>query len=209
MKIYSNTHKSKYHLVFIHGLHKSYNDWNITSCKNAKHINIEETLKSKYNTHLVQIEASDYFRSIIDVANDIYDKLTISNVTIIAHSYGCFYAIQLGLLDHMRFRRLLLLDPTLPTPLYMNYLQELSEPLRRYQYDNFDRFPDITSLHNKVIVRIHKSLQEIDNDYFCLASTATKKNLESHIIVHYKMTHMIHYKIPHVVIKSIRDIAKL
>ena len=99
--IVNNSNKRKT-VIFIHGYMKSANDFNITD--NNKKILIEQNIRSISNTVLVQLEKDDYKKDIPFVSEKICNKILKmnidkSNITLVCHSYGAFYAYYLGLLQ--------------------------------------------------------------------------------------------------------------
>lgn len=146
VKFYEDINGFKKTILFIHELGKSYNDWNIT--KKGKILNIEQSLSKTYNTVLIKLETDDYFRTIEDVANDIAscfdsDRLCdLTNVTIVAHGYGVFYAYHLVHLYPDLFVKLFLIDPICGND---SYKHDLKMKLRIYRRDLCDH--DIYSFY--------------------------------------------------------------
>jgi len=98
----SLTHKSTTYIVFIHGFLKKSLYWNITENQNP--IQIEESLRKKINTVLIDLDEEDYMKNITDISNEIYSRLksimeekNINNkIILIGHSHGSFYYLRLA-----------------------------------------------------------------------------------------------------------------
>lgn len=221
MKLIINNNNNKTTIIFIHGLKKNYNDWNIT--EHNKEINIEKTISKICNTVLVQLEDDDYKMRVIDVVKNIYDHLQSlihTNFTIITHSIGSFYGMSL-VINHNIFTKLIMLDPTIKS---IHYLEGIKKRLDKNPnnipdvmemlINNYDMLPTFDQISKKVIVRVHlnmKSSKDTNvffNRIICL-DKLIKQNMKSRLCLHVDVSHMIHYKIPHVIIDSIKDVYKL
>lgn len=206
MNNYKNT------IIFIHGFKKDNASWNYDS-KN-KHICIEESLSKKANTISIQFTEEDYCKPCSEICENIinmFKELKLGKIIIVAHSIGSFYALKLAELNPILFGTLLLIDPTIKTPHYYEYLKSKSESenhIELHQLKNFEDLPTDTNIMAKVIIRIH--FDYCDNSILDIPYYAklTNKNMKSRLILHNDIGHMIHWQIPHVIIDSINELIK-
>lgn len=213
MKIIIENNKFKKTVLFIHGFGKTGEQWNITEY--GKEINIESHIRKTHNTILVTLHDDDYFRSISDVSDEIDRKiedLIKTKIICVTHSYGSFYAISMSIKFKNLFDTIIMLDPTIKTPEYLQYLKTLNySEKNQYQIDNFDIiYPNHLDIPKNIIVKIHLNINDknensnIIND-LTLLGEITKHNVKSRLMIHIGVSHMIHYKIPHVIIDSIKN----
>ncbi|CAH6419462.1 Hypothetical protein HVR_LOCUS643 [uncultured virus] len=201
-------------ILFIHGFGKKYDDWNVGVTHNniVKDLRIEENLRKTHNTVLVQIEENDYKQSFESVIAQIYveiSKLLTTKLTIVAHSYGCLYAMSFA--EIYNLGSLLLIEPVIKS---LEFLAELKlrainkdeDSVEHHKLVNFDILPTGSGIRNNIIMRIHvnsecevRNLEKLDS--------LTNKNIKSRLIVHYKASHMIHYKLPHMILDSIKELS--
>lgn len=107
-----------------------------------------------------------------------------------------------------------MLDPTIKTEMYLQYLKTLEyNKINQFKIDNFDIiYPNHLDIPKNVIVKIHLNLDSNNDSKIDLIKKLseldkiTKQNMKSRLIIHMDVSHMIHYKIPHVVIDSIKNI---
>jgi len=199
--------KSKNTVVFIHGFQKDTYSWNYNS-KN-KPILIEETLAKSNNTVLIQMNQEDYMMTTTEASNKIYEQLTDylnTKITLVTHSLGSFYALKLAELYPNTFKKLLLIDPTIKTPEYFEYIS--SQPLDNNKLKNYHDLPTGLTLSPKIIVRIHFDYNPDIIHKIPYYNKMTNKNTKSRLILHDNIGHMIHWKIPHVIIDSINEMIK-
>jgi pimeloyl-ACP methyl ester carboxylesterase len=217
MKYTYNPGKFKTTVIFIHGFRKDAETWNVT--ESNKVINVEKETSKKANTVLIQLEDVDYQNSVSVVAKEIlcylpYEVKYGCNVVLVTHSNGSFYAISLALQFPNIFKKLLLLDPTVPDQIYLNELLKKRDEMpddvvasNKVKY--FSELPSGFDLESNIIVRIHlnicseESMKRIEFLYKLI-----NKNTRSRLMVHYGVSHMLHYNIPHVIIDSIRELCK-
>jgi len=153
-------------ILFIHGFNNDFDDWNVTN--KGKRINIERYFSKTCNTIMILIEDKDYLRPIETVAKKIgsfFDKDELSdlnNITIVAHSYGTFYAYYLVHLYSELFTKLFLLDPTCKDDTYRDYLLEQL----KYHRDELLTEMTVTSLNltdNKYFYNQDSHLERVKN----------------------------------------------
>lgn len=203
-------HKFKNTVVFISGFRKDSSSWNYDS-KN-KPLLIEETLSKVANTVLIEFTDDDYKLPVSQVSQKIHERLqefSSTNIVLVAHSIGSFYALKLTKIDPHLFHKVLLIDPTIKTPKYLQYLKFFpGDPVKEQQVINFDDLPDVNNLSTKTIIRIHFDYNEdmlSDIPYY---HKLTNKNAKSRLIMHYEIGHMIHWNTPGVIIDSIKEFIK-
>lgn len=203
-------------VLFIHGFRKNHDDWDTT--EHGKSIGIATQIAKRCTVVCAGLDDSDYCQSTLSVATEMSTQLAEPDmfgddkkVTVVAHSNGCFYAIQLAQLDPNRFGRLLLIDPTLKSEAYRQQLLERvaadsTDVVSQRKLENFDSLP--TSVPNRVVVRIHFNYTEaMSPDRVRQLHDLVKTNVKSRLIAHYDASHMIHYKMPHVIVDSIHELA--
>lgn len=221
MKFYNLEQRYKSTILFIHGFGKNHNDWNET--KTGKQILIEKTLNKICNTILVDIEEDDYGKETLLIAEEIFlgipEILLKTKITVVCHSYGAFYGLNLCEINPDIFGRLVLIDPTVKNDDYFNKLRLAEEKVSDEssvefcKFKNFDTLPTGFNIKNSVIIRIHlnvdtsKSPEKVFNKMIHLEKL-TKKNTKSRLIVHCNVSHMLHYIIGPTIINSIKEIYK-
>jgi len=219
IKVYiTNTdHKRKHTIIFIHGLKKHYNSWNVT--EKGKEIGLEKTFNQTCNTVLVQIDEEDYLKPINDIAESIYNELQqllFTKIILVSHSQGSFYCLALAKNYPKIFSRIVMLNPTIKTPAYYNYLTKKKD-INIYRLNHFSELPDHTNLHCQVIFFIHIDIDSTKSDEDKLIlfdkiiqlNKITNKNVKSKLCVHADVSHMIHYMIPETICNSIKDICNM
>jgi len=211
MKVIFNIQNFKKTILFIQGFRKHYLNWNLSETN--KPINIESNLSKSCNTILLDLDDNDYQKSITILSEEIYQHLSpliTSKITIVAHSYGAFYALKLAEFYPKIFSRVLLLDPTIKSPEYLDYLKlkKSNDSLELFKITHFEELPSPLILNNNIIVRIHFNIStNEDLNKINYLDQLTNKNCKSRLILHYNISHMIHYTIPAVIIDSIKEIA--
>lgn len=205
------SHKFKNTIVFISGFRKDNSSWNYDS-KN-KPLLIEETLSKVANTVLIEFTDDDYKLPVSQVSEQFYERLrefSSTNIVLVAHSIGSFYTLKLSKIDSHLFQKILLIDPTIKTPEYLEYLKSFSEdPVKEKQVANFDDLPDVNNISTKTVVRIHFDYNDDMTSKIPYFYKLTNKNAKSRLIMHYKIGHMIHWNIPGVIIDSIKEFLKV
>lgn len=204
---------------------KNYNDFNVT--EKGKKIAIEENISKFCNTIMLQVEFEDYREQANVLSEKIYssiENVLNTSIIIVAHSYGAFYAIQLSQNYPKIFNKILLIDPTAKTQSYYDLLVSkignmndgILNEIELCKVNNFENLPD-GKLNSKTIVRIHlnldsKKLIEYPKqfnekcEYF---NAITNKNVNSKIVLHFNVSHMIHYTKSDIIIDSIKELVKL
>lgn len=215
MKIIIENNKFKKTVLFIHGFGKTGDQWNIT--EHNKEINIESHIRKTHNTILITLDDNDYIRPISDVSQEIYSSMINflkTKIICITHSYGSFFAMSMSIQYNTLFESIIMLDPTIKTEMYLQYLKTLEyNKINQFKIDNFDIiYPNHLDIPKNVIVKIHLNLDSNNDSKIDLIKKLseldkiTKQNMKSRLIIHMDVSHMIHYKIPHVVIDSIKNI---
>lgn len=213
MNIIVENNKFKKTVLFIHGFGKTGNQWNITEYN--KEINIESHIRKTYNTILITLHDNDYIRPISDVSVEIYkalDDLLKTKIICVTHSYGSFFAMSMSIQYPKLFDAIVMLDPTIKTDDYLQYLKSLEYNTKnQYQIDNFNMYPNHLDIPKNIIIKIHLNVDPcLDKDNITKDLTQldkiTKHNVKSRLMVHIGVSHMIHYKIPHIVIDSIKSL---
>lgn len=222
IKVHITNTNHKHTIVFIHGLKKSYNSWNIT--EKGKEINLEKKFNQTCNTVLVQIEEEDYLKPITEVAESIYNELQhllLTKITLVSHSQGSFYCLVLAKNYPKIFSRIVMINPTIKTIDYYNYLikkkESVTNVITAYRLNHFSDLPNHDDLHCQVIIFIHIDIDSTKSDEDKLIlfdkigqlNKITNKNVKSKLCVHADTSHMIHYMIPDTIHHSIKDICKL
>lgn len=213
MRIIFNYNKFKTTLLFIHGFGKDISSWNTT--QSGKSIKFEETLSKTANTILIEFKNEDYEKSMSDKINEIYSLITDflkTQMIIIAHSYGCFYALLLAEKYPKVFNKLLLLDPTVKNNDYLLQLEKAAKGTAEDSIEcaKLDRFPSLPSgegLPSQIIVRVHLNITD-DIKKIVSLNSLTNKNVKSRLTVHYDIGHMIHWSIPNTIIDSVKELIK-
>jgi len=222
--IYDNKHKNT--VIFFNGFRKQCTTWNIT--ETGKPINIEERIRKNNNTILIDFQEEDYKQSIPDMSEHIYTMIINSypdllrNVTIVGHSYGCFYALYLA--EKYRILKILLIEPVIKSPSYLEYIINRAAvskiPLEFNEgkedntvevctVNNYDMLPTGENIKSRVIVRIHVNCDNEEIKHLKEYSLLTNKNTKSRLVVHYKKSHMIHYTQADVILDSINELLKI
>lgn len=208
--IITNNHK-KNTVIFIHGFRKNYNDWNVT--ENGRDISLEKRLSKHHNTILVDIAEEDYKQPIAVICDAIHNEISeiISKcVTIVAHSYGCLYALYMAEAYHID--KLLLIEPVIKSDRLLNYLQDRAvdkdpDSVEVYKINNYDSLPTGEHIKSRIIVRIHiNSDGNIPN--IKELSALTNKNTKSRLLVHYNASHMLHYTKTDIILDSITELLR-
>lgn len=204
---FSNNHKKL--VVFFHGYKKQSYQWNVSEYD--KELNIEKEINKFSDTILVQNEDSDYLTSINEFKfNDdfIHILRQYNKLYFISHSYGSFFVLELCKI--FKPKGIVMLEPTLKSVRYKNYLESLV--LDQYvdmKIRFFDTLPDYTVLHPSIIVEVHSAINnESDITLFNDINNLTKFNVNSMNIVYYGKSHMLHYDIPQTIINSIKRILR-
>lgn len=216
VQIYIRSQDKRKSVIFIHGFGKKYDDWNCGVTKSNKilsHLKIEETLSKNHNTVLVQIEDQDYKKSFDEVVTDLHNKIAIlsmTKLTLVAHSYGCLYGLRFA--ELFQLDSLLLIEPVIKSAEYHQFLKTKAtdKDETSVEYHKLQTFHDIptgSNIKNSTIVRVHVNSDNGEIPLLHQLHTWTNKNMKSRIIVHYKASHMIHYTLPHVIIDSIRELS--
>lgn len=164
--IYDNKYKST--IVFIHGLGKKYDDWNIS--EHGKKIGIESNIRKTKNTVLVSLHGH-YNRSIEEVCKEIHlllDTLLKTKITCVCHSFGAIYGTYLTIKQPDIFKRLILIDPSLKTNEWIEKFKTInSDKANLYGITDFDSFPNYLDIPKSIIVRAHICLEsELYSKYF-------------------------------------------
>ena len=214
MKLIANFNKFRNTIVFIHGFRKNAYYWN--EDEKGKQLLIERYLSKTANTILIQLEEDDYKKSVSEVSAQLCSALkefASTKITLIAHSHGAFYGLKLAELDPIIFGRLLLIDPSIKTPEYLEYLKSKAQGQSEYtieacKVNNFSDLPTGESLTSRIIVRIHLNFTEETASRISYYNKLTNKNVKSRLIVHYKIGHMIHWAISQTIIDSIKELIK-
>lgn len=216
--IYDNKHKNT--VIFFNGFRKQYTTWNIT--ETGKQINIEERIRKNHNTILIDFQEEDYKQSIPDMSEHIHTMLINShpdllrNVTIVGHSYGCFYALYLA--EKYRILKILLIEPVIKSPSYLEYIINRSvvskmplefNTVEVCAINNYDMLPTGENIKSRVIVRIHVNCDNEEIKHLKEYSLLTNKNTKSRLVVHYKKSHMIHYTQADVILNSITELLQI
>jgi len=212
MKILIENNNFKKTVIFIHGFGKTGNQWNIT--EHNKEINIESHIRKTHNTILITLEDNDYMRPIIDIASEIYKSIEVlskSKIICVTHSYGSFFAMSMSIEYPQLFNAIIMLDPTIKTFRYLEYLKTLdSNNINKYKIDNLDIiYPNHLDIPKNVVIKIHLNVDSDSNiniDQLIELDKITKQNMKSRLMIHIDIGHMIHYKIPHVVIDTIKNL---
>ena len=211
MKVIIQKNKFKKTALFIHGFGKTGDQWNISEYN--KEINIELHIRKTHNTILITLHENDYLRPIFDVSDEIFKlikDLINTKIICITHSYGSFYAMSMSIQHPKLFDKIIMLDPTLKTTKYFEYLKTLDHnDINQYKIDNFDIiYPNHLDIPKNVIMKIHFNINTNTNANMKLKELdkITKQNTKSRLMVHVDVGHMIHYKIPHIIIDSIKNI---
>mgnify|MGYP001243237282 CR=1 FL=1 len=208
--IYSNLELShKYIVIFIHGFNKNSSSWNKTD--SGKIINIEETIKKKATTVLIDLFEDIYSEPIPEIANKLYNNIKSSipkmgKIIIVAHSYGAFYALSLAQSNHEHIYGILLLDPIVKSDEYKNYLAKSNSPIQLEKLKNFDSIPNPIPLKNKIIVKI---CLKVDDDIYEKTQyfdKLTRNNINSDILVYPNRSHMLHYDMHDKIISIIKQL---
>ena len=212
MRIIIYDNKFKNTVIFIHGYRKTHDDWNITS--NNKEIGIESHIRKIKNTILISMEEVDYQRSIQEISKEIYksiNHLDKTKIVCVCHSYGAIYSTCMSILYPSLFTSIIMLDPTLKTDEYLEYLKGRNlDDNDRYKIENFNKLPNYLNIPKNIIVKIHINLTsdniKQDHKYMIELDKIVKQNMKSRLMIHFDVSHMIHYKIPHIIIDSIKNI---
>jgi predicted alpha/beta hydrolase family esterase len=218
IRISDDCKKTNNVVVFIHGFGKNSETFNISEF--GKELNIEKTIRTIAQTVLIDIEENDYLLTVPDVANTIYDKIKqFKNIWIVAHSYGCFYAIQLAEQYHNIVKGIILLEPTVKSDQYKIYLENLPKsPVNDAKLKNFDSLPNGSNIKNKTIVQVHLSITQWVNLSTSISNVDefeskidkikrwTNANVISEIVIYPSKSHMIHYDCPLKIIHKIRQL---
>lgn len=211
--IYNNSSK-KSTVMFIHGFLKTSKDWNIKDTASSnKQINIEKNLQRKNNTILIDIEEHDYKDKISNVCDAICNEINVHLPErkidlIVTHSYGSFYALDL--ISKLRINKILLIEPTIQSPAYYNYLKHVAEDkpvdsIEHYKLQNYNDLPSISNIKPKHIVRVHFNINDTPIEHIATLNKITNMNTKSQLIAHYNASHMIHYTKPDFIVQSIDE----
>lgn len=209
MKYILNIGKNKKpFVILIHGYNQTIDSWNVT--KSGKVIQLDKILSAKYNTIIIQIDQEDYLKSVPELSNEIHEKLSLhaenSKKIVLAHSYGCFYAISLAI-NHDKTYRLLLLDPTIKTLDYYEMIKNRAidnDLVSISKYENYSLLPNYSDIKSKTIIIIHLANKNILEKISVLID-ATKKNIKSRLMIEH-CSHMVHWDIPERVCISVDEL---
>lgn len=207
-------------VIFIHGLFKNADQWNITEY--GKYIGIIDEMKKTSNVINLTwniITHDDYINN-----DELYFERIINEVPknstciVIAHSFGSFYALKLYQLNKLLIKGIILLDPVVLNEKYIekitNELKSLDEELVKTRESNLKLINSIksTTVDNKVIIKIHvrsgEDLMERFSDNLDYYHNLTKLNVKSQIIFHPNTSHMIFYDKPANILHSIKTLIK-
>ena len=217
MKFIINNNNYKQTIIFIHGFLKNYNDFNVTD--HDKKILIEEHFRKKCNTIMVHIEKDDYIQD-ISITEQIYQTicnmdLKFKNITLVTHSLGSFNAIYLAEKYPKLFKKLLLIDPTIKSNAYHDYLVDQSKNqdiIVCIKLKNYDLLSNGKNLKSNIVIYINVNYDtkiNKSNDDMILLHKFVSKNVKSRFILHVNKSHMLHYTNPNVIIDSIDNLNKL
>lgn len=205
MNIIIEDHQYKTTVLFIHGYNKTGSQWNTTEY--GKYIGIEEHIRKTRNTILISLK--NYQRPIIEVSREIYESIKhFKKIICVCHSYGALYATSMAITYPTLFTTLIMLDPTIKTDYYFNYLNTLpATEVNNYKIKHFDTLPNYLDIPKHIILIIHLNLDQSPNEWdkMLKLDQIIKNHVKSRLIVHMNIGHMIHYKIPHVIIDSIKS----
>lgn len=199
MKLVFSDTSYKTSIIFFHGFRRSYDDFNP----------VQKSL-SNFNFIEVSLNDEDYIKPIPKLCEELMRSLPQNQKTvIIAHSQGCFYAIELAKIYPECFCKLLLIDPTSKDHEYFKLLQNsIEDPVQKQKLENWDEIPSGLDLSFKVIVYIHLNIKDTV-DKIVYFDQITNKNIKSRLIVHYNVGHMIHQKLTAVIAQSILDLNRV
>lgn len=200
-------------VIFIHGLDKKAEQWNVSEFD--KNINIEKTIGMKYETILIQL---DDFKINPDEICAFIIKQTESSLnsknkiwTIVCHSLAALYALQLLKYDEIKINGIVLVDPTPLDDLYTDYL-------RKKGWDDLANYIDTENIKPrkppspkiKFHVHLDYNFSNINkfNNQIEFYSRYANPNSKSKIIIHPNKGHMIHYTDGPKIIESILSILK-
>jgi pimeloyl-ACP methyl ester carboxylesterase len=188
-------------VVFIHGYNQNAEHWDVT--ETGKEIKVAERCSGRFLTISIGLDITDYCQPIDLVCMDIDRYLSLySNITLVSHSFGAFYAIGLSLAFPTKYNRLLLLNPTLKTNAYREFVIKHRPEL------DFDELPDGLALQAKTIVRIHHEYP-IDEEKISILDGLTNKNVKSRLVIHPGKGHMLHYQIPATIIDAVIELVNI
>jgi len=182
-------------VIFIHGLNKSANNWNISEFN--KSINIEQQLVKKAHTILIQIDDYNNY-PITSILNEM-NKYKVKSWTVVCHSLGVVYGLHL--LDH-GITRICLIDPTVLDDVYFEELKT------REWYNLLDLCKTEIKLNTKMIFHIHLDYDDEFDDKVKYYKKFIKVNDKSKMFIHPDKGHMIHYTDSQKIINSIMDLIK-
>lgn len=196
-------------VIFVSGFKKNYKTWNKTETN--KILNIEKKFRKTCTTILVDIDEEDYKLPVPIICNKMLscDDFEIKeNTVIVAHSYGCFYALYLA--EKLKHVKLVLIEPVIKSPSYFDYLIEKSlgeteEGIEKHKIKNYDTLPDGKLLSSQVILRVHVNINNAEIPNIKEYNALTSKNIKSQLVIHYKKSHMIHYTQPDLIFTSIQQ----
>lgn len=195
-----------FNVIFIHGLGKNSNQWNIT--EHGKNINIEKIVASKSSTLMYDIK--DFTEDPQLIINDIIEKIKSikGGWIIVCHSLGAIYS--LGLLVHdISIIGFVLIDPTPFDTKYIEIIQERGW-IKVVNYFNNTTFSPSPS--PKIRFNIHLNYEidqsELFNRQVEYYTKFSNKNSKSKIILHPEKSHMLHYTDAPKIIESILEMTK-
>ena len=187
MKIIVNDGQFKTTVLFIHGYNKTGLDWNMT--EHGKPIDIETHIRKSRNTVIVSLDNQDYRRPPDDVAKEIYDSIKhYKKIIGVSHSYGAIFATAICIMYPTLLTTIIMLDPTIKTNEFLNYLKSLStSETNMYKINHYDLLPNYLAIPNHIIIIIHFNYEQMDksiNQYIVELDKMTRKNVKSRLIVH-------------------------
>ena len=200
-------------VVFIHGFGKSSSDWNVSDY--GKVISIEMGVKQYTNTVLVNLKDDDYLTHIQDTCDKIVcvnNLVTFKHVHVVAHSYGCFYAMVMAEKYKTLVKSLVLIELTVKTHSYKLYLQSQHDSISQAKVNNYDTLPDGSKIPNKTVISTHIAINSKDTniDYMTTQFQRleyykmwTNNNTHNELVLHPCKSHMLHYHVPHKIISCI------
>jgi hypothetical protein len=156
---------------------------------------------------------------ISNICDEIYLKiintdLIKTKIIIVTHSFGSFYAFYLAEKYYTIFNKLFLIEPTIKTANYKNYLKNCNSTIQQHKYNNFDALPTGLNIKCSVIIWIiiNINTDSLDDSFKCELEymyKLTNKNIKSKMITHINKSHMLHYDIPDVIKNAICEIISL
>jgi len=206
-------HKSK-SIVFVPGYRKG-NHWDVS--EHGRRLDILQILFASANIFVVHLDDEDYKLPIPIVTSSILEQLptNLELSLVVAHSYGCFFAMDMVSQSPSRVKAVMLLDPVVKDESYRASLAVRTteeDPNVAHKLKHWDDIPDASvfssnSKFNKVVFRVHLILcSDLSRKLEHFLPTC-KANVKSGVEIH-ASDHMIHYSLPHMVIDRARNLLK-